>query len=219
MNFIERITGTITSPDKTMADVCKEPRWEEALVIVGLLAILSAIYGYLQGTHMVFTGSVQGMDASMMNTITLITTVVSGLIMPVIVWIVATVVLFLIAMALGGDGKFSSLLTGIGYSFIVKIFFTIIAMLVLTQAPYVTIEYTQSTTDMLAAQAPYTSSIFVLASNAILLIGLLWSCWIGILALKHCQKLSMKSAAIAVIIPLVLYLIITYGMMFVTMML
>lgn len=219
MNFIERITGVITSPDKAMQDICKEPRWEEALVIVGLLAIFSAISGYLAGTHITFTGEIQGMDASMMNTITLITTVVSGLIMPFVVWIVATLVLFLLAMAFGGDGKFTSLLTGIGYSFVVKIFFAIIAMLILTQAPYITLEYSQSATEMIAAQEPYTSSILVLASNVILLIGLLWSCWIGIHALKHCQKLSFKSAAIVVIIPLAIYLIISYGMMFVTMLL
>ena len=218
MSFIERIIGTFTNPDKAMADVCKEPRWEEALLIVGLLAVFAALSGYMGSKHISFTGEIPGgVDASMMNTITMITTVVGGLLGPFITWIVATVILFLLAMAFGGEGKLTSLLTGIGYSFIVKIIFVIISMLLLTQAPYLAVEYSSNAAAIIQAQAPYTSSMFVIASSIVGLIGLLWSCLIGVFALKHCQKLSLKSAAIVMIIPLAIYIIITYGLMILSM--
>lgn len=209
MNFIERLIGTITSPGKTMEDVCKEPRWEEALVIVGLYAIFTAVMMYLSTSHIQYISDIPGMQQ-----LTLISTVIMGLLYPVIGWIVSTVVLFLLAMALGGEGKFTSLLTAIGYSELVKIFAVILGIILLTQAPYLTIEVSQSNPmASVTAAAEYSKNIFVVASNIVGLLGLLWSCAIGIFALKSCQKLSLKSAAIVVIVPLVLYIAITYGAM------
>lgn len=207
MNFIERIIGTITSPDKTMADICKEPKWEEALVIVGLYAIITAVYMFMYNSHITYVSDVPGMAQ-----ITLIMTVVMGLIMPLIGWVISTAVLFLLAMAFGGEGKFTSLLTGIGYSELVKIFAVIITIGLITQAPYLTIEMSQSNPmASVSAAAEFTSNIFVLISQVVFLLGLIWSCIIGIFALKNCQKLSFKSAAIVVIVPLVIYIVIQYG--------
>ena len=207
MNFIERIIGTITNPDKTMADVCKEPRWEEGLVIVGLYAILTAVYMFLYNSHITYVSDVPGLEQ-----ITLITTIIMGLLMPLIGWIISTAVLFLLAMAFGGEGKFTTLLSGIGLSELVKIFAVIIAAILITQAPYLTIEMSQSNPmASMTAAAEFTSNIFVLVSQVVFLLGLLWSCLIGIFALKHCQKLSFKSAAIVVLVPTIIYIVIQYG--------
>ncbi|WP_424358836.1 YIP1 family protein [Methanocella sp. MCL-LM] len=207
MNFIERIIGTITSPDKTMADVCKEPRWEEGLVIVGLYAILTAVYMFLYNSHITYVSDVPGLEQ-----ITLITTIIMGLVMPLIGWIISTAVLFLLAMAFGGEGKFTTLLSGIGFSELVKIFAVVIAAILITQAPYLTIEMSQSNPmASMTAAAEFTSNIFVLVSQVVFLLGLLWSCLIGIFALKHCQKLSFKSAAIVVLVPTIIYIVIQYG--------
>ncbi len=54
MNFIERITGLITNPDKTMEDVAKEPRIEEAVVVIAIYAILSAISAYVMSSHITY---------------------------------------------------------------------------------------------------------------------------------------------------------------------
>ncbi|HMK45505.1 MAG TPA: Yip1 family protein [Methanocella sp.] len=218
MNFMERIIGTITSPDKAMEDVAKEPRWEEALVIMGVYAVIYALYAYLYSTHTkyVYTTNTPGIEA--MGPITVISTIVAGLIMPLIYWLIATVVLFLLSMAFGGEGKFTTLLTGIGFSNLVKIFAIIIALILATQAPYITI--TMDPSNPLGAVSQATSlgtNIYMIASQIVLLLGLIWSCIIGIFGLKHCQKLSFRSAAIVVGIPAVIYIIISYSAMFLMM--
>lgn len=211
MNFIERIIGTITSPDKAMADVCKEPRWEEALVIVGIYAVVFALFSYLSTAHihMVYETEVPGMA-----TITAVMTILVGLLTPLIYWVIITVILFLIAMAFGGDGKFTTLLTGIGFSELVKIIAVVLAIILMTQAPYITVQISQSNPlGSLSQMGDYNKNIFVIASQIVMLLGLIWSCIIGVFALKNCQKLSLKSAALVVGIPAVLYIVIAYSTM------
>jgi len=209
MNFIERIIGVITNPGKTMEDICKEPRWEEALIIVGVYAIITAVMMYMSSSHISYISDVQGMAE-----ITMIMTIVMGLVLPLIGWVISTVVLFLLAMAFGGDGKFTTLLTAIGFSELVKILAVIVSIILLTQAPYLTIEISQSNPmASVTAASEYSKNIFVLAGNIIFLLGLIWSCVIGIFALQRCQKLSFKSAAIVVLVPMVIYIVIQYGAM------
>lgn len=211
MNFLERIIGTIVNPDKTMEDIAKEPRWEEALVIVGIYAVLFAIYSYLQTSHIIYEYVGIEMPAGM-ATITAVTTVVEGLLMPFIFLVIIAVVLHLLAMAFGGSGKFMAVLTAIGYSTLVKIFFVILAILLLTQAPYVTIQYdVNNPFAMLSNMKAFTDNIYVVAGSLVVLVGLIWSCLIGIFGLKHTEKLSFTSAAIVVGVPALIYIAITYG--------
>lgn len=211
MNFIERIVGLFTSPDKTMGDIAKEPRIEEAAVIVALYAIVSAISTYIASSHIkyVFTDpALEGMAGIMT-----IMSAVIGLIAPFILWVIVTAVLYLFSMVFGGEGKFMALLTGIGYSQLPKIFATIILAVLLTQAPVLTYEISSSgQTRLLDGDGGgQLSDPMSILQQAVGLIGLLWSCLMGIFAVKHVLKLSTKSAAIVVGLPLVLYLIFTFG--------
>jgi hypothetical protein len=212
MNFIERITGLITSPDKTIADIAKAPRIEEAAVIVAAYAIVTAISAYIAASHIkyVFTdSSLEGLAGIM----TLLTAVF-GLIMPFIMWVIITAVLYLFAMVFGGEGKFLTLLTGIGYSQLPKIFAALIAMLLLTQAPILTYEISSSGQTRIVDGAQ-TTNMWSIAQQIVGIIGLLWSCLLGIFAIKYVLKLSTKTAAIVVGVPLVLYLVVSYGLSFV----
>lgn len=209
MNFIERITGLISSPDKTMADIAKEPRIEEALVVVAAYAIFSGIAAYLSATHITY---VYPEGTPNMGALTTIVSLISGLIMPFIGWLIATVVLYLFAMVFGGDGKFTTVLTAIGFSSLVKIFALIIGILLLTQAPNITLTIDPSNPlSSLSDMSSYTRNPFVLASSLVGLLGLLWSCFIGVFAIKHTEKLSMTSAAIVVGVPTLLYIVLQYG--------
>lgn len=211
MNFIQRIIGLFTSPDKTMADIAKEPRIEEAAVVVTLYAIVSAISTYIATSHIkyVFTDpALEGMTGIMT-----IVSVAMGLIVPFILWVIVTAVLYLFSMVFGGEGKFLALLTGIGYSQLPKILATIVLAALLTQAPVLTYEIssTGQTTLLDGPEGGRLTDPMSILQQAVGLIGLLWSCLIGIFAVKHVLKLSTKSAAIVVGVPLVLYLIFTFG--------
>jgi hypothetical protein len=137
-------------------------------------------------------------------------TVVTGLILPFILWVIIAAVLYLFAMVFGGEGKFLALLSCIGYSQLPKIFVTLILLVLLTQAPVITYEISSSGQTTIL-DGGTSSSLLTIAQQIVGLIGLLWSCLIGVFAVKYILKLSTKSAALVVGVPLVLYLVITYG--------
>jgi hypothetical protein len=209
MNFIERIIGLITSPDKTMADIAKEPKIEEAVVVVAIYAIVAAISAYIASSHInyVFTDpSLEGLTGIMTAI-----TVVTGLIIPFVFWVIITAALYLFAMVFGGEGKFLALLSGIGYSQLPKIFITLILLVLLTQAPVITYEISSSGQTRIIDGGATASSLVSILQQVVSVIGLLWSCVIGVFAVKYILKLSTKSAALVVGVPLVLYLAFTYG--------
>jgi hypothetical protein len=141
-----------------------------------------------------------------------IITVVGSLIMPFIVWVIISVVLYLFSMVFGGEGKFTAVLTAVGLSTFVKIFAAIISILLLTQAPHTTVEISSSNPlSSLDAMADFYKNTYVLLSSLVILAGLLWSSYIGVFGIKHTEKLKMTSAAIVVGVPLVLYIILQYS--------
>ena len=107
MKFVERLTGIFMKPGETMKDIIKEPRIEEALVIVGIYAIVYMLYKYISMTRINTVYDMPGMDAaSGFTTITMVFTLVFSLITPFILWPIVTGLLHLFAMAFGGSGKF-----------------------------------------------------------------------------------------------------------------
>ena len=207
MNFIERIKGLLLSPDKAMADVAKEPRIEEAVVVIAIYAILYAVFTYVQQSNIKYNFT----DASIPDTrgITLIVSVVAALIMPFIIWVIISVVLYLFAMVFGSEGKFTHVLTAIGYSALPKIFAIVIGIILLTQAQPVTLDISSSNplSSMNAASAFYKQGVVMLAS-LVMMIGVIWSSILGIFGIKHTEKLSLTSAAIVVGLPLAIYVLV-----------
>jgi hypothetical protein len=143
-----------------------------------------------------------------------IVTVIAGLISPFIVWLIISVALYLFSMVFGGEGKFTAVLTAIGLSTFVKIFAAIISILLLTQAPHVTVEISSSDPlSSVGAMKDFYKDTFVMLSSLVILAGLLWSSYIGMFGIRHTEKISLKSAAIVVGVPLVLYVVLQYGSM------
>jgi hypothetical protein len=217
MKFMERLTGILVKPGETMKDIIKEPRIEEAVVIVGIYAILSMLSTYIASTHINYVydipsaGSMAGL-----RTIMTVVTLVFGLILPFIAWLVISGILHLFSMAFGGSGKFyPPIVTGIGYSEIVKIFTVIIAILLLTQTPVITLQI--SSTSNLSSISNMTNQLysnpFYILSQIVVLIGLLWSSYLGALAIKEGEKLTMTQSLIVVGIPLALYIVVSFGPM------
>lgn len=213
MNFIERIIGIIVKPDETTKDIINEPRVEESLVIVGIYSVLVMLMTYISASHLTYTYDTN-MPAGL-ETFTLISTLVMGLLVPLISWPIIAGVLHLFSMVFGGDGKFyPHMMTAIGYSELVKILTTIVAIVLLTQTPVVTLEISMSNpyAAVDAAKVLYENPFYI-ASTIVGLLGLLWSCCIGVLAVKNGEKLTMTQAAIVVGVPLIIYVAISYGSM------
>lgn len=130
MNFVEKITGIINNPKETMKNIAQEPLIEEAVMIVGIYAVLSALMGYVQLNKVTYIYEGFENMPSSMGSIISITAIVGGLLGAFIIWLIGTGIIHLISMALGGEGKFSpQMMTIVSYSMIPLIFGGIISLL------------------------------------------------------------------------------------------
>lgn len=216
MKFTERLAGMLVKPGETMKDIIKEPRIEEALVIVGIYAIFVMISTYVAASHIKYTYEIPGMEAAgAIQTFTTIFTLVMGLVMPLIGWPIAAGILHLFSMAFGGTGKFyPPIMTAIGYTDLVKIFAVIISIVLMTQAPVVSMVISSSSlTGVQSMLSELYTNPFYIASNIVMLLGLIWSCYQGALAIKEGEKLTMTQALIVVGVPLIIYIAFSYGTM------
>ncbi len=210
MKFIERLTGIFMKPGETMKDIIKEPRIEEPIVIVGIYAILFMLYTYVSTTRLNIVYDMPGLDtASGIRTIMTVVQLVFSLVLPFIIWLIIAGLLHLFAMAFGGSGKFyPNILAGIGYSQIVKIFTILIAMILLTQVPVLTLHISSSNPlGAISAAGELSKNIYYLMSSIIVMIGVIISSYLGMFAIKEGEKLTMTQAMMVVGIPLAIYVI------------
>jgi hypothetical protein len=217
MQFVERITGMFTKPEETIKDILKEPRTEEPLLIVGTLAIISLIAVIVP---MLMSGTGGGIS---------IVSAVLSLVFVLIGWPIATGIVHILALFLGGQGKYNpQLLNAIGYTYIVKLIPAIIVLVLLFFMPAVNLgAVPQITAGMsmdqireayqpyIAVMEQYYLSPMFILSMVIGYLGLIWSCYLGTIAVRNEDKVSKTVSYIAVFAPMALYIIIsvvgTYG--------
>ena len=200
MSFIERVTGIISEPKKIMNDISEQPMIEEAVMIIGIYAIFTAIAAYIQSNKItyVFEG-LDNMPSSMQSLVTVITMVVA-LIAPFITWIIITGVIHFLSMATGGEGKFyPQMMTIVGFSMVPLVFNGIISIGLFSMIEPLTIN--MSTASPEAIKELYSNPYFSVS----MLVGIIievWSTIILYFGIKSVHKLSSNSSAIIAAIPL-----------------
>ena len=201
MDFIEKIIGTIRNPKNVMNSISDKPLIEDALMLVGIYAILSALNALLMSDKITYVYEGLDMPANM-SSITTIAGVVGALIMVFVIWVIGTAIIHFISLALGGEGKYyPQMMTIIGFSMIPLIFGGIIGLILLSMVEPMTI-----TINMENPQV--TKDLF---DNTYLNIsrfsGLLMQIWaIGILffGVQSSHNLSSGKSAIVAGIPLLI---------------
>lgn len=192
MSFIEKISGTIKNPKNAMKNVAEQPMIEEAVAIVGIYAVLSALAGYVQSYKV--TAIYEGFEnmPSSLQSITTIFIVVGGLAGAFIIW-------------LGGEGKlYPQMVTIVGYSMVPMIFASIIALAMLLMLEPMTIII--SRTNPTAVKELYNNP-YIIASSIIGLIMEIWFSIILFFGVQSAHKLMPARSAIAAGIPLVVIVI------------
>ncbi len=203
MNFAEKFVETIKSPKNAMKYVAEQPMIEEAVAIVGIYAVLSALAGYVQSYKVTFEGF-ENMPSSLPS-IMAIFAAVGGLIGAFILWLVGAGIIHLISMALGGEGKFyPQMMTVVGYSMIPLIFAGIITLVTLSMLEPVTI--TISRTNPMAVNELYNNP-YIIASSIIGLIMQIWFSIILFFGIQSAHKLTPARSAIVAGIPLAVIVI------------
>lgn len=204
MSFVENIIGTIKNPKNAMNRIAERPMIEDALMLVGIYAILSAFNALIMSDKITYV--YEGLDMpSNMGSIITIAGVVGALIMVFVIWVIGTAIIHFISLALGGEGEYyPQMMTIIGFSMIPLIFGGIIGLILLSMVEPMTI-----TINMENPQV--TKDLF---DNTYLNIsrfsGLLMQIWaIGILffGVQSSHNLSSGKSAIVAGIPLLIVVI------------
>jgi hypothetical protein len=204
MSLKNNITGMIASPGQAIEKIGQKPYIEEAVLIVGICAILSGINAYFASKKFIYDYS--GFDAQAMeyikfiNTITPIITIIAATIGVIIIWIIAAGIVHVIGIALGGEGKFTQLLVIYGYAYIPVIFGISISMILMSFVEPVTIAITASGAppDVMGV----TSNPYYQGSIIITYLMKLWSIGLVYLGVKYVHSLTSGRALITVSIPL-----------------
>lgn len=205
MNFVERIRGAISNPKNTLKSIADEPMIEEAVMIVGIYAILTSVAAYIQSSRITYV--FEGLDnmPSSMQSLVMISTIVGALIVPFIVWFVIAGVIHLLSMAAGGEGKFyPQMMTIAGFSTLPMIFNGIISIALFSMIEPQTINISPANTA--AMNGIYSSQYFIISILVSILLQV-WSSVIFYFGIRSAHKISSNASAIIAGIPLALSVI------------
>ncbi len=207
MNFIEKIIETIKNPKNAMKSIAEQPMIEEAVMIVGISAVLAALSAYILSYKVTYVFEGKENITSSMETMIAVAGILGALFGSFILWPIFTGIIHLISMILGGEGKFyPQMMSIVGYSMIPSFFSGLIsvAMLLMMEPTTITI----SATNPMASREFYSSPYFV-ASNLIGMIIQIWSSIILFFGVKSAHNLTSAKSAIVVGIPLAIIIAFT----------
>jgi hypothetical protein len=199
MSFIERIKGTISNPKNTTKSIAEEPMIEEALMIVGIYALLISIASYIYSNKitMVFEG-IPNMPSSMQSIMT-ISTIVFSLITPFLTWFIIAGVVHLLSMAIGGEGRFyPQVITITGYSMLPMILAGFVSIGIFLMIEPQTINLSQANPGALTEM--YSSPIF-LTSEFVSIILQAWCTLLLFYGIRTAHNISSNASAIICSIP------------------
>ncbi|MFZ3170304.1 MAG: YIP1 family protein [Candidatus Methanoperedens sp.] len=206
MEFINRIINTLVRPKEAIKNISSTPLIEEAVMIVGVYALFSALATYIQSTKIrIITEGVSPGSSELLSTI--------GIVMPIvftfIIWFILAGIIHIISMAVGGSGKFyPHTMVLVGFAMLPLILSSIISAIIITTAETSTITISlQNTLATQQAMNEVQSRTPFLVSTIINTTAWVWFLAIIYLELQVHHKLSQRIALIMVAIPTVLALL------------
>jgi hypothetical protein len=198
MGFLKRTIDTLKRPEEAMKDISNTPLIEEAVMIVGIYALLSAADLYVRSSKIV---QVTEINLEFARTIGIITAIFSAF----ITWFILTGIIHNISLAIGGKGRFyPHMMVLVGYAMLPLIFSAILSTLIIysTGSNIVNVNpsNSQEMFEEIQRSTPY------IASKFISYMAWIWSFLIISFGLQFHQKLSRKNALITVAVPFGLWL-------------
>ena len=202
------MTNVLTNPDQFFAELsAKDTKLMTPFLIVLVAAIIAAITAAMMMDVVIpALPDEVAPFAGMVATIS----VVMGLIVMFIMWLLYAGVFYVISIFFSGEGTFKRCLEFTGYGFIPMIVSAAIG-LVVSSIVYPTIDFSVENPELLK-QALMQDPLM----QASMIIGIfltLWSANIWIFGIKHARNLSARDALITVGVPVGLYLIYNLSML------
>ncbi len=219
--MIHNIIDVLTRPDALFQEkINSEEDLKIPFLVVAVVGIISALYGYMVGS---LTSRMIASAGAGMGEIVAVSSVVGAFIGVMLFWLIGSAIFYLISMAFKGTGGYNRTLEFVGYGFIPQIFGSLVTLLMAVYyLPMVQVPVVNSFTDPVAIQNAVTRLMhdsammeFTKVSTVIAIIFLIWSASIWIYAIKYARNLSIKHAAVTVLLPVIIYIIYTLFMTFV----
>ena len=200
MNFVEKINGAVSDPKNTLNRIAEEPIIEEAVVIVGVYALLASVAAYIQSYKITYVFEGFNNIPSSMQFLMTVSVIVGALIAPFIIWFIVAGVIHLLSLAAGGEGRFyPQVITIAGFSMLPMIFNGIISIgLFSLIEPQTIIISLANPADM---NEIYSNPSFIVSGLAGIIIQI-WSTIILYFGIQSSHKLSSNSSVIIATIPL-----------------
>ena len=215
MNLIGRITGIITNPRETVQDISENSHIEDAVLIMGIFAIVSAISGYMTQNIIIFEfiGMDQGYPGASGSSVF---SIITGFIVVIIMWIIVSGIVHGFSIALGGEGSFKKVLMIYSYANIPMLLGTVVNLILISlmspknlvfdfstvSSPFSIIFDIMEISTRALMSDPYYQAIFVIS-----LVVNLWTIGLVILGIKFVHDLSTNRALIAVSIPIFFFIV------------
>ena len=178
----------------------EEIEFKTPLLIVLLMAAVGTITAVLMMQNIMGT---LPEEAAAFAGIGIVFAVVGAVIGIFIMWAVYSAIFYVISMLFNGEGSFKRVMEFVSYGFIPSIISSIISA-IFTSRAYSNIDFTDPmVTDTLLSDPTLR------IAGIVGIIFTLWSANIWIFALVHSRNLSVKNAAIAVGVPILLYVLYT----------
>lgn len=211
--MIGTVRDLLLHPDTFFESRLKNPEnLKEPGLIVTIGGVIAALTAYIiSGTYAeMFSGITGGMGAI----IGVIGAISAFFAFIIISWIVFAAIFFLISMAFSGKGGFKRTLEFTGLGLVPIIIGSVITLLLaLYYIPLIHVPVISSTTNPAAIQQAMNQVMtdpafrdYTIISSVISIMFLIWSANLWIFGIRHARALSMKQAAISVLIPVVVYI-------------
>lgn len=198
------LTQVLTNPEGFFAERMKnEVEMKTPLLIILLIAILGAINAAIMTQKIM---AILPPEAAAFAGIGAIAGAIGAFIGSIVMWVIYSGVFYAISSILGGEGTFKRVLEVVAYGFIPSIASAIIGIIVM--ATSFSLENFDLQDPELLEQAMLNDPTMRM-SMIVGIIFTLWSANIWIFGLVHARHMSVKNAAISVLVPVGLYILYT----------
>ena len=208
---MSNMADVLTNPDRFFAELSgRDVSLKTPAGIVLIVATITAISLAMMFSATAPTLPEEAAAISGMSDMFPVICVITGLLVPFIMWPLYTGVFYVISIFFGGEGFFKRCLEFVGYGFIPIIVSSLIGLVIFITMPPA-IDVFSVDPELIEQTLMQDPSMQV--STIIGIPLLLWSANICIFAVKHARNLSTRNALITVGVPVGLYLLYSISML------
>lgn len=208
------VKDILITPETFFGELCKkEVNLGMPVLIILLTGIISGISAFIIAGKTAAAFIPEGMEG--IAVIASAIGFVGGLIGTFIYWLIWIIAFLIMLYILKGQIPFKRLAEIVGYGFIPQIFGGIVGVaIIMTSLPELVVRSAIDPQAIELAVKEFSMSAPMMAVSFISIIFTLWSANIWLFGIKECSGIEFKKAALCVGIPLIIYVVLSVGSLY-----